>query len=317
MLQYGARVNGRLQAITESAALSQPGQTYEAHLSTQGIPDETATITQVLQMEQIPDLKVTYVQTNADGSIVVQFKDAGPGQFGFETVMAYFPQILMLAGVVLLAISLFWVVPALQTIPSYVWYFVAGGALVLGLAWLAGAWKLPTGAAAGEVARQRGSLEVQTAATEKELKAKQMDIDRLDRQAERVQKSVKELQEQADKYAKQEQELYERGVKDMQNATTPAQIMAAAAEIDRGGDYTKKAVDKLREARTLASELSVEKQRQVEEDLKNKEAMRKIHEASAKKDEDKQTRELERERKKAETEEQKRRKQKKAQPIRA
>ena len=104
-------------------------------IETEGIPDENAAVAALLTVEEkVPDCKVLFVDTDQQtGRITVQFMDAGPGQFGLETFLMWMPQILMLAGIIVATLFIFAIVPALQTIPSWVWVFALfGGALLVG-----------------------------------------------------------------------------------------------------------------------------------------------------------------------------------------
>ena len=187
-MQFGSRINGRLVNLPATLGLTKPGDIYEVYIDTQGIPDETTAIQQLLTLEQqVPDLKVLYVQTDATTNrIVLQFIDAGPGQFGLETVLMWLPQVLIIAGIVTVAMFLFGLLPTLQTLPSWIWYIaVIGGALLVG-AWLTRGVSRPAEIAA--VAREK-----------REERARKTEIKRKETETEKEEEKAKEAMIRTDK----------------------------------------------------------------------------------------------------------------------
>ena len=188
---YGAKVKGRLEPITGTLGISQLGAIYEVRIDTQGILDENMAITRLLQLEaNVPDLQILYIETNTqDSSIILQFTDAGPGQFGLETVLAWLPQLLLLAGIIAIAFTMFWVIPALQAIPQWVWYVVGiGGVLFVG-AWLTGALKITPTTLAGTIATQKQAVVSAEKTAERTTEQEKRQLERLE--AERHQKEEK------------------------------------------------------------------------------------------------------------------------------
>jgi hypothetical protein len=227
-MQYGLKANGRLEPIYGTLGLSQAGQTYEARIDTQGIPDENMAITQILQLEnEVPDLKVTYVETNPDGSIIVQFRDMGPGQFAFEAVLAFLPQVLFLGGIIALGITLLWVIPALQGMPSYVWYVAAAGGVMLAGAILLGLVKLPS-VPSGVIMQERQEQKLATQAAERSLEETKRQEERT---AERLQKKEENIQRQRNVVKDKLSDFHKIGV-ELEHCSEKLSKETAAGRID-------------------------------------------------------------------------------------
>lgn len=213
-MRYGTRASGKLQPAPQVLGMSVPSAIYEAQMETQGIPDENVAIAQVLQLEaQVPDLRVLYVETNPlTGIITVQFTDAGPGQFGLETTLAWLPQLLLVGGIIVGVIVMFFVVPALQTIPNWVWYAVGIGGVLVAAAYLTGAWKITPSPAASVLTQQKEMLAL----------AKQ--------QSKQTEKGAERATEQAERHLKEKEGKVEQQRDVVRNAISTQHKRATAVE---------------------------------------------------------------------------------------
>lgn len=104
-MYYGSRVNGLLKPVPEELGLgyTQPGEIFELQMETGGIPDETAAITQLLQLEQsTPDMQILYIETNQQtGTITMQFMDKGPGAIILSGLLTSIPTFLIIGAIVI------------------------------------------------------------------------------------------------------------------------------------------------------------------------------------------------------------------------
>lgn len=242
MIIYGAKVEGKREPVdlnVQSASIA--GGIYELIVETEPFQDNSALFDQLLSLEQIiPDLKVVYIETCQNGKITLQFIDVGPGQFGWEMMLAYLPQLLLVAGIIMIAASLFGVIPELQRIPAWAWYLLGiGGGLVL-VTFLMGKWKItiPT-----EPLRDLG-------AAKKDLKVQEMQIERAERDAERREQNQDKLQTAAREQLERTQKIRDSVSRNIAKATSDQQVAAqmirlqdADASLARYENYMKRAAD--------------------------------------------------------------------------
>lgn len=102
-MYYGSRVNGVLKPVPETLGYTQPGEIFELQIETQGVPDEEAAITQLLQLEQsTPDMQILYIETNRQtGTIMMQFMDKGPGDISFGGLFSTIPSLALIVGIII------------------------------------------------------------------------------------------------------------------------------------------------------------------------------------------------------------------------
>lgn len=106
-MRYGTRIPGTLKPVAVTASATKPNEIFHIELETEGIPDETAIIQQLLTLEEMPDLRVLYIETDTRASkVTVQFMDTGPGQISFGGLFSAIPAVALLVGVVIVGIVL-------------------------------------------------------------------------------------------------------------------------------------------------------------------------------------------------------------------
>lgn len=137
---YGSRVSGRLVPIADLSALSKPGEVFEIHIETDGIPDEQMVIQQLLTLEQqFEDLRVLYIETDGT-NIKMEVTDIGPSGWTFAGIVTAIPTVLILIGVTIGAIFLWQIV---TTAHPVLLLLVGLGGIMLFLS-VAGIWeKIP------------------------------------------------------------------------------------------------------------------------------------------------------------------------------
>lgn len=142
-MQFGSKVAGRLQPI-EITDLSTPNETYQIDLFVDQVADGETAIQQLLELEnQFPDLEILYIDAcPLKTCITVQLRDVGPGQFGFETILASMSALLAVLGITLIAVSIWGIIPALAYVPEWVAYTLAIGGFLLVTTWLMGKWNI-------------------------------------------------------------------------------------------------------------------------------------------------------------------------------
>lgn len=125
---YGSRVSGRLVPIADLSALSKPGEVFEIHIETDGIPDEQIAIQQLLTLEQqFEDLRVLYIETDV-ANIKMQITDVGPGAIDIWSVLYGLPAILIVGAIVVIALIGY---QLFTTQPTWVWFLALGAVLAL------------------------------------------------------------------------------------------------------------------------------------------------------------------------------------------
>lgn len=106
-MYYGTRIPGALKPVAVDATATKPLEVFEIELETEGIPDEAAAIQQLLTLEETPDLKILYIETDQiSNKITLQFMDTGPGQISFGGLFSAIPAIAILVGIVIVGIIL-------------------------------------------------------------------------------------------------------------------------------------------------------------------------------------------------------------------
>jgi len=123
----GERVGGRTLIIPPSILTeSVPGQIYQVEVATEGVPDPSRAVgalkTELPQ--KFPGLKVRWVEVR-DDAIRLQLEGS---PFLWAAVLAFLPQILLAAGVVVTLIAVYLV---LSGVPSWLFGLAAVGLVLL------------------------------------------------------------------------------------------------------------------------------------------------------------------------------------------
>jgi len=199
-MQYGSRVNGVLKPVPEELGYTQPGEVFELQMETGGIPDETAAITQLLQLEQnTPDMQILYIETNQQtGTITMQFMDKGPGAIILSGLLTSIPTLLIVGSVIIVGYFL-WIV--MQPTTTNQWLVIglttAGIGLILFMAFQD---KLPKPAKIWEKGEKEAKTGVERAA-KIEAKSKNLKAAKegYDEQIKRVEDAKKDFEAKIEK----------------------------------------------------------------------------------------------------------------------
>ena len=126
---YGKKVQGRLVNVPETLGYTKPGEVYELQIDTEPFNDETSAIQQLLTLEeQVPDLKVLFIDTCPDGKVVMQIQDVGPGSISIGGLFSLIPSVFVLIGIIVVGVML-WQVMAQNPVLIYL-LALAGGTVL-------------------------------------------------------------------------------------------------------------------------------------------------------------------------------------------
>ena len=126
---YGKKVQGRLVNVPETLGYTKPGEVYELQIDTEPFNDETAAIQQLLTLEeQVPDLKVLFIDTCPGGKVVMQIQDVGPGALSIGGLFSLIPSLFIVIGIIVVGVML-WQVMEQNPVLIYL-LALAGGAIM-------------------------------------------------------------------------------------------------------------------------------------------------------------------------------------------
>lgn len=134
MVQYGRRIFGLMRPISEAQVLAfettKPKEVYQINMEVDKAFDAEYLASVLVERFEaaFPDLRINWIDVcPIKKTVKFQFVDTS-GVVGFAAILALLPQILLLAGVAIVLLSIWNIISA---VPTWAWALLAVGVIFL------------------------------------------------------------------------------------------------------------------------------------------------------------------------------------------